>query len=307
MKSLSEYQALNDENRFQCFIDTLSKTNRTADYYVNWDKVEQNISTHELSLNTLNYLIGKDNIYQEATKLFTEQPNLIKTIPLLIACRDTKLDILMLEDIHKMDFYSLDFNSVDTENIDAYVKFCDESGLLNFIQSSVTRTLVDYVLGVEVGLDSNARKNRSGTVMENLLNRYISTISKALGLEYKSQATATYIQKTWGIEVPVDKAARHFDEAVFNPKTNELWIFETNYYGGGGSKLKAVAGEFSSLDTLIKSSSEKIKFVWVTDGQGWLTAKAPMLEAFGQIDYIFNLSMLQQGFLTSLFQMEFTR
>ena len=299
--SYNNYINKKPDERLNYFMKTLSVTNRTPDYYVNWEKVTREAKEYELELNTLNYLIGKQDIYREALSLFKKQPDLIKAIPSLIASRDKILDVLNIDKEDNMDFYELDFVNIDTSNIESYVDFAEKSGLLNFLEYDANRSLVDYVYGVEAGLDSNARKNRSGTTMESILKRNIIKASKKYDIEHQSQATAEFIRNNWGIEIQVDKAARRFDEAVYCRKSKKLWLIETNYYGGGGSKLKATAGEFITLNELISDPENKINFVWVTDGQGWHTARLPLLEAFGHIKYVFNLKMLKDGFLEELF------
>ncbi len=300
--SYNNYINKKPDERLNYFMKTLSVTNRTPDYYVNWEKVTREAKEYELELNTLNYLIGKQDIYREALSLFKKQPDLIKAIPSLIASRDKILDVLNIDKEDNMDFYELDFVNIDTSNIESYVDFAEKSGLLNFLEYDANRSLVDYVYGVEAGLDSNARKNRSGTTMESILKRNIIKASKKYDIEHQSQATAEFIRNNWGIEIQVDKAARRFDEAVYCRKSKKLWLIETNYYGGGGSKLKATAGEFITLNELISDPENKINFVWVTDGQGWHTARLPLLEAFGHIKYVFNLKMLKDGYLEELFK-----
>ncbi|MDR0920882.1 MAG: type II restriction endonuclease [Lactobacillales bacterium] len=300
--NFKEYIHAPAEKRLSFFIGSLSKTNRTPEYYVNWEKVERETRKFEIELNTLNYLIGKQDIYNEAFKLFTKQPELIKAIPSLIASRDKVLDVLSMDEQDNMTFYQLDFKLINTNEIKAYVDFMSQAGLLEFLRSEVNRSLVDYVYGVEAGLDSNARKNRSGTTMEGILERNVGKVAKKLGLEHRPQATAKYILENWGIHVPVDKSERRFDEAVFDPKTNKVWLIETNYYGSGGSKLKAVAGEFTTLNEFVSTSEDDVTFVWVTDGQGWHTAHLPLAEAFGHIKNIFNLNMLSNNYLFDLFQ-----
>ena len=300
---LKEYRSLNANERLNVFLSSLSITNRTPEYYVNWDKVERETKKFELELNTLNYLIGKENIFDETLKLFKMQPNLIKVIPSLIASRDKVLDILSIDDNDDMSFERLDFSKIDTERIEDYVIFAEDSGLLDFLQKKANRSLVDYVYGVEAGLDSNARKNRSGTTMEGILERHVSKLASELGLEWKAQATAAYIKEKWNVEVPVDKSERRFDVAVYSAKNNKLWLIETNYYGGGGSKLKAVAGEFTELSQFVVQSKDDVEFVWVTDGQGWKTAHLPLSEAFGHIVNVFNLNMLKNNYLHDLFNL----
>ena len=303
MMRLEEYKRLSANERLNEFLYSLSITNRTPEYYVNWEKVERETKKFELELNTLNYLIGKENIFNETLKLFKQQPNLIKVIPSLIASRDKVLDILSIDDNDDMSFERLDFSKIDNERIEDYVIFAEDSGLLDFLQNKANRSLVDYVYGVEAGLDSNARKNRSGTTMEGILERYVSKLASELGLEWKAQATAAYIKEKWNIEVPVDKSERRFDVAVYSAKKNKLWLIETNYYGGGGSKLKAVAGEFTELSQFVIQSKDDVEFVWVTDGQGWKTAHLPLSEAFGHIVNVFNLNMLKNNYLHDLFNL----
>ena len=300
--NLLNYHNLSSEERLEEFLSTLSITNRTPEYYVNWKKVDRETKKYELELNTLNYLIGKDDIYSEALRLFTKQPNLLKAIPSLIASRDKVLDILTIDNDDNMSFEQLNFKTVDASGIDDYMKFIEKSGLLKFLQRHANRSLVDYVYGVETGLDSNARKNRSGKTMEGILERYVSRISKEQKLEWKAQATAKFIKNEWGIEVPVDKSERRFDVAVYSKEKHKVWLLETNYYGGGGSKLKSVAGEFTELSQFVVTSDDDVEFVWVTDGQGWLTAHLPLAEAFSHITNVFNLEMLREGFLSELFR-----
>ena len=299
--NLQKYISSSYEDRLKQFLNTLSVTNRTPEYYVNWEKVNRETKKYELELNTLNYLIGKDNIYSEALHLFTKQPNLLKAIPSLIASRDKVLDILTIDENDNMSFDSLNFSKIDKNRIKDYVDFVKQSGLLDFLQQKANRSLVDYVYGVESGLDSNARKNRSGTTMEGILERHVAKISQEQKLEWKSQATAQFIKDKWGIKVPVDKSERRFDVAVYSREKHKVWLIETNYYGGGGSKLKAVAGEFTELSQFVITSDDDVEFVWVTDGQGWKTAHLPLAEAFSHITNVFNLEMLREGFLADLF------
>ena len=300
--NLLNYYNLSSEERLEEFLSTLSITNRTPEYYVNWKKVDRETKKYELELNTLNYLIGKDDIYIEALDLFTKQPNLLKAIPSLIASRDRVLDILTIDNDDNMSFEQLNFKTIDASRIDDYMKFIEQSGLLMFLQHHANRSLVDYVYGVETGLDSNARKNRSGTTMEGILERHISKIAQEQNLEWKAQATAQFIKEKWGVTVPVDKSERRFDVAVYSKENHKVWLIETNYYGGGGSKLKAVAGEFTELSQFVVKSDDDVEFVWVTDGQGWKTAHLPLAEAFSHITNVFNLEMLREGFLSELFR-----
>lgn len=296
-----EYIVSEPQQRLEYFMGNLSMTNKTPDYFVNWEKVYRNTRRYEKHLNTLNYLVGKANILEEARILFEEQPNLLTAIPSLLASRDSNSDFLVMED-NDIIPVNLNFNLIDKSRIDEYIRYMDETGLLDFIQNHANRSLVDYVYGVEAGLDTNARKNRSGTSMENLVENFIQEASKVLDIEYLTQATAVRIKANWDKIVPVDKSNRRFDYAVYNKESDRLFLLETNYYNGGGSKLKAVAGEFGALNQLISTSEELITFIWVTDGQGWHTARLPLSEAFENIKYILNLHQLSEEYFLEIFK-----
>ena len=118
------------------------------------------------------------------------------------------------------------------------------------------------MIGVEAGLDSNGRKNRSGKAMEQIIEFFIADLCKKNKLEYLTQANSEKIFNKWKIKIPVDKSSRRYDFVL--KKNDELIIFETNFYGGGGSKLKSTAGEyrnlFDVLDNKFKKSDKKIPY-----------------------------------------------
>lgn len=293
-----EYMALSWQRKLEEFMKTRSVTNRTPDYYVNWEKVRENATQYELELNTLNYLVGKNNIVEESIQLFTSQPNLLKAVPTLIANRDYDLDILRINDDNSMSFNHLDFTNIDETKIRDYVTFMEESGLLNFLQNDARKSLVDYAFGVEAGLDSNGRKNRSGTQNEEILEINLKKLVDGTNWEYETQIGVATIKDIWDIDVPTDRSSRRFDGAVYNPDKHTVTLIETNFYGGGGSKLKAVSGEFRDLNGFI--TKVDVQFVWISDGMGWDTARLPLSEAFEQIPFIINLNMVNNGYLKEI-------
>ena len=134
--------------------------------------------------------------------------------------------------------------------------------------------------------------------MESIVETFVSNFCKEKGFEYIAQARATEIFKKWNKTVKVDKSERSFDFAIFNPETKNIKLIETNFYNGGGSKLKAVCGEFKSLYTELKE--QNIDFIWVTDGLGWYTTKRPLEETYNHNDYVFNLTSLEKDTLKEL-------
>ena len=302
----NEYMSLSNNEKFELFMNTLFPTNRTPSYWVNWNNVRNNIKAHELNLNTLNFLVGKENIKEEARKLFLSQPQLLNTVPILLAAREEEIGVLSFEN-NQMVANSLDFKNPDIKVIDKYLNFMEESGLLEFLANDLNKSLVDYVFGVQAGLDTNGRKNRSGSQNETILEYNLKNLAQRNNnLEFTTQATAKYIKDNWNITVPdakdqKAKGGRRYDGAVFNKETRKVTLIETNFYGGGGSKLKAVSGEFSNLYNFLKNEApNEINFVWISDGPGWETARNPMQEAFEIIPNIINLKMVRDRYLDAI-------
>jgi hypothetical protein len=279
---------------FNNFISTLKNSIKTWDYFVNWNKVFSNSSEIEIILNKLNYLLGKDDLKEEFIRLYSSNPDIVKAFPVLLAVREKELEIY-----DKKDKTSQFFNfSKKDKSAEEYYEFFEKSGIIKLFKDKKIKNLVDYTIGVEVGLDSNGRKNRGGKLMESIVEAFVSDFCKEKGFEYIAQARSTEIKAKWNMTVMVDKSERSFDFAIFNPKTKNLKLIETNFYNGPGSKLKAVCGEFKSLYTELKN--QNIDFIWVTDGLGWRSINRPLEEVYNHNDYIFNLTSLEKGILKEL-------
>lgn len=280
---------------FQKLTSTFKNSIKTWDYFVNWHKVTGNVAEFEIILNKLNYLLGKSDLKKEFLTLYKSNPDVVKVFPTLLAVRDLQIEVY---DIDKRTVENFDFSQNSKLNANDYFKFLKETNLVSLFKESGVKNLVDYVHGVEVGLDSNGRKNRGGTLMEMVVGEFIMKFCEEKGFEYIPQANARAIAVKWGFTLSVDKSSRSFDFAVYNPKSKKLKLFETNFYNGGGSKLKAVCGEFKGLQDTLKAQG--IDFIWVTDGLGWKTTLRPLEEVYNHNDYIFNLSMLEDGILSGL-------
>ena len=279
---------------FEYLLSSFKDTIRTYDFFVAWQKVLGNVSQIEVALNILNSLIGKENIADKLKMLIKSYPEVVPVIPLLIAVRGASIKVADLGGDIEYSFAKK--QTYTAEEIDKIVFFAEKSGLLKILQDKSVKNLVDYAIGVEVGLDTNARKNRSGTAMENLIEVYVEAICKKHGYKYLAQATVSKIKQSFGKIVETDKADRHFDFAI--DTGDKLYLMEVNYYGAGGSKLKSVAGEFSNLFNLVKNDTTG--FIWVTDGLGWHTANRPLRETFNVTDHVMNINMIEQGLLVEI-------
>lgn len=306
MKQLDKLFEIARVTSHEEYFSKLSKTFKnnitTWDYFVDWTKAISNVNQIELELNILNYLIGKPEevIKDELRKLLTKYPKVAQIIPVLVAFREQRTQLLTYYDSKEFIYKQFDFSSKDSLNdddIENIVEFADKSGFLKLIIERKIKNIVDYVIGVEVGLDSNARKNRTGKLMENIVEIFIKDICTKYNLEYLKQANSKKIMKNWGIKVTVDKSARLIDFAV-KTKT-KLFLIETNFYSGGGSKLKSTAGEYKTMFDFWKNDGHQ--FIWITDGHGWKSSLKPLRETFGHIDYILNLQFVADGMLETIF------
>jgi len=288
---------------FDQFVSSLRPSLKLWDYFVNWDKVFRNTREIEIHLNLWNFLLGKENFDDECRRLLFEHPQIVQALPSMVV-RDGagSQSFAVVKDLHdiKAAESKFDFSkSADSEGaVEAALEFIHSTGLVKLFAKDGVKNLVDYVLGVEAGVDSNARKNRSGSAMEAVVGGYLEGFANKYNVSFISQATPAEILSRWGFEVPVDKSSRRFDFAISDGK--KLVLMEVNFYGGGGSKLKATAGEYKGLGEFLNVPN--LAFVWVTDGQGWQTTLRPLREAFDKLDYIWNLSWLAEDYLADLFE-----
>jgi len=276
----------------------MKQTIKSWDFFVAWGKVMNKVESIEVVLNILNYLVGKKNIREEFKMLIGRYPEIAEVLPILLALREKSLKVLEPDENNVFNYKEYIFNrkkKYTAAEIEMFTEFAEKTGLLAMFEKKKIKNVVDYIIGVEVGLDTNARKNRSGTAMEMIAELFIKKICTENNYRYISQATARKIEEVLGYKVSIDKSERSFDFAIDNGF--KLYLIETNYYGGGGSKLKSVAGEFTALFNYLKKETPEHGFIWITDGIGWRTTERPLRESFDKVDYILNLDMVQNGIL----------
>ncbi|MEA4976148.1 MAG: type II restriction endonuclease [Paludibacter sp.] len=297
MKKLSKLLELpSDDKLFEYIQYSFRDKITTWDYFVNWKKVFDKVKPIEKELNLLNYLIGKENIEHETALLIKQYPGVIKAIPYLIACREKSFDVLI--DIKQFISKRFDFSlkTPTDDQINDLASFVLQAGLADILRNKQVKNLVDYAIGVEVGLDSNGRKNRGGTMMEGIVEVFVDEYCQQSGAEYLTQATAAKIKAKWGIQIEVDKSSRIIDFAI--NKNGKLYLVEVNFYSGPGSKLKSTATEYCEMYN--RYHRQGIEFIWVTDGAGWQTTLKPLREYFDISDYLVNLEMLRNGVLEKI-------
>jgi len=265
------------EKNFDLFLSQLSETNATLDYFTDFEKVIHNTNKIAIKLNQLNYLIGKEDLHKAIKELYEENSKVFEVLDILLAVRkkDKKKTLSANGEFVLLESY---FSSLQ-----GVIDYIEQTGLADVFRNKNVTNLVDYVFGVEVGLDTNARKNRGG---ENMAKAVALKFNGA-NIPFRSEVNSTEFEEIKSL----GQDLKRFDFVI---KTrNKTYLIETNFYNSGGSKLNEVARAYTDIAPKI-NQYEKFEFVWITDGQGWLTAKNKLGEAYSLIPSIYNLANLDE-------------
>ena len=261
-------------------------------YYVDFEKVYANVDAIKVELNIMNSLIGSKNVEQDFKELLKKYPEILHCIPTLLAVRYNEIYAQDEEGAFIYDFSKMNCS------VDQYIVFMKKTGLLSLIGEHIINNLVDYCLGIETGLDSNGRKNRGGHQMEDLVEGFI----KKTGAEYYKEMYLTDIENKWNVDLSAISAegtsTKRWDFVVKTSST--IFVIETNFYSGGGSKLNETARSYKMIAEETKEIPN-VEFVWVTDGGGWRSARRNLEETFNVLEHLYNISDMEQGVFLSLF------
>ena len=262
-------------------------------YYINFEKVYKNVEENKVEFNMLNSLLGSKNIEEDFINLVTKYPEVLKCIPILLAVRNMEIPAMDEEGAFIYNFKKIN------QNLEQYIVFMNKTGLFDLLANRGVTNIIDFVLGVETGLDSNGRKNRGGHLMEDLIERYL----KSEGVEYYKEMYLKDIEEKWGRDLSAlsnnGKSAKRFDFVV---KTNSMvYGIETNFYTSGGSKLNETARSYKMIAEESKNI-EGFKFVWFTDGKGWTSARKNLEEIFDVLDSMYNINDVENGIMKELFK-----
>lgn len=262
-------------------------------YYVDFEKVFRNVDAIRIPLNILNSLIGSKNIEAEFISLLENYPETLKCIPILLAKRE--YEIMAMDGDGQINFHFFEQNV----SVDEYAKFMRKTGLFDLLENHIVNNLVDYVTGVETGLDSNGRKNRGGHLMEDLVEHYLQEAGFVKNQTYFKEMYIHEIQSTWGIDLSSisnnGSAEKRFDFVVKG--ANVIYGIETNFYSSGGSKLNETARSYKTI-TLETKDLGYFRFVWFTDGWGWGSARNNLKETFDVLEDLYNITDLEDGIIS---------
>jgi type II restriction enzyme len=268
--------AVHTTTEFSTFMSQLKDTNQTLDFFCDFDKIHNNVEDIKLSLCMLNSLIGTADLRSAVETIWRRDKSAFNVMDILIAVRSEGKK-KVLNSLGECVILDSLFDSVD-----GVIEFLKDTGLAEVLQSQKITNLVDYVFGVETGLDSNARKNRSGHVMENV----VAEIFDNNNIDYR---TEVYSSEWTEMTQALGDDEKRFDFVIETPQ--KIYLIEVNFYSGGGSKLNEIARSYSDIAPKI-NAVEGFEFVWITDGIGWNSAKNKLQEAFNIIPSIYNLTSI---------------
>ena len=284
------------KRNFNTWLSTFRSSIATYGFYVDFQKVYSNVDAIKVELNILNSLIGSKNIGADFLSLVEKYPEILKAIPVLLAKRESEI---YCQDENGAKVYNFTQKSSNTP--EEYAYFMKETGLFDLIANHVINSLVDYVLGVEVGMDTNGRKGRIGDAMEDLVESYLIKAGLVKGVTYFKEMTISAIEEKWGLDLSSisnqGKAEKRFDFVI--NVGNKILAIETNFYSSNGSKLNETARSYKTI-ALESKDIAGFSFVWITDGFGWKAARHNLEETFDVLDHIFCISDLENGVLETL-------
>lgn len=280
------------KRNFNEWLSEFKDSIATYSYYVDFQKVHKNVESLKIELNILNSLIGSGNIEKDFKEIITKYPETLKCIPLLLAVRANEIYVI---DNNGEFFYNFKKMNYSPEQ---YAVFMRETGLFNLMEKHIIHSLIDYVTGVETGLDSNGRKNRGGHLMENIVESFIIKAGYIKGKNYFKEMYIHEITEKWGIDLSAisnqGKSEKRFDFVI---RTDSMiYGIETNFYTSGGSKLNETARSYKQIAQEVDSING-FTFVWFTDGKGWQSARHNLEETFDILDTIYSINDLENGII----------
>lgn len=276
---------------FNKWLDTFRQSISDYNYYTDFNNVYRNTEKFKIELNIMNSLIGSENIEVDFVKILQKYPECLNVIPILLAKRENEIFCM-----DKKGSFTYNFKHLNL-SIEQYSYFMKKTGLFELIKTHIISNLYDYVLGVNVGLDSNGRKNRGGHLMEKLCEDFI----KEVGLPYEKEVYLEEIEKKTGINLSSlsnnGEVTKRFDYVIYGKQS--VYAFECNFYTSGGSKLNETARSYKNI-ALEAKKIDGFTFIWLTDGQGWKSAKNNLKDTFDVMDTIYNICDLENGCLNWL-------
>ena len=288
---------------FDAWLSTFRDSIADYEYYTDFEKVHRNVDSIKVELNILNSLIGSKNIEDDFKNLLKGYPQVLKCIPILLAVRTNEIYCQDENGGRLYKFNREKYPPNSQKYYEDYSYFMRETGLFDLLENHIINNLVDYVTGVETGLDSNARKSRSGDLMENLVEAYIQKSGFIKNKTYFKEMKLSDVEKNWSLDLSSisnnGKTEKKFDFVI--KTSSKVYAIETNFYSQKGSKPNETARSYKMI-ALESKDINGFEFVWFTDGKGWKYSRNNLEETFDVMKHIYNIKDLEEDIIKKIFK-----
>ncbi|MCL6481439.1 MAG: type II restriction endonuclease [Firmicutes bacterium] len=136
-------------------------------------------------------------------------------------------------------------------------------------------------MGVQVGLESNRRKNVGGKMFNQWIRNLLESICAHLDgdFEVKPEMRIAYKNSSTGKKV---------DFAILHKNKVKLGV-EVNFYTTLGSKPTEIKRAYQNVNRELAKVG--VQLVWITDGAGYLKMRRSLKEAFKVHPNIYNYQL----------------
>lgn len=299
------------------FESNLLDTNRGYNYYIDWTNID-GYQKYDIEIYAMDTLIGKDDneFLNKFRELITKLPSIVEVFPYLFALskvetagvRKNSLLKIVGSSIDSDDFQTYSFNSkklcspISEDVVIQYYNFFEQMGLKYLFQNLLEKSVLDYIIGVLVGNDSNGRKNRGGTAFELACQPMLEQICNKYSLELLSQKKFNILRE-YGFEISEDVANRKADFILLNQEHTICMNIEVNFFNGGGSKPEEIIDSYINRQSDLEQN--RIKFALITDGNCWRGTTNQLTKGFRHLNYLMNFNLAKSGMLEETILKEF--
>lgn len=306
------------EEKTKEFQQKLLDTNRGYNYYIDWSNVT-GFEEYMVEIHAMDVLIHCDDekFEDKFTELLRKLPTVIEVFPILFGLAKAERKSVTKKKTLKIIGTQLDSDDYDEINFNAnafkenmtdgtikkYYDFFSKMGLKSLFQNNIEKSVLDYIVGVLIGMDSNGRKNRAGSAFELACEPIIRSICSKYGLETLIQRKFEYLSKKYDITISDDMKNRKADFIIVDPNNLKCMNIEVNFFNLGGSKPEEIIDAYSQRQTDLEKID--IKFALITDGNCWHTATNQLTKGFGHINYLLNYRLIKDGTLEEVIKREF--
>ena len=281
-----------NNRHFEEWLSTFRNSIEGFGQYEDFLQVYSNIEKFKLEIELLNSLIGSKHIERDFERILIRHPECLKVCPFLLSFHTKEICCLNKNPSRYL------FSEI-THGIEQYKHLMRQSGLFDLMSNHLIRDLRDYLTGFAVGSIFKQRKNRGGHQMERLVEKFL----REAGVTYHKEMYLADVEKIFGLDLSAISAAgtstKRFDFVV--EAANKIFGIETNFYASGGSKLNETARSYKMIAEEARGIA-CFEFVWITDGDGWKSARRNLKETFLVLPTLYNISDLEDGIFRELFR-----